>query len=510
MKTILSILGSLLILLFITSALYVFGLPPFNPGGPFDAAHNSNSTSSQQPEQPLPDFLSDEKIGRAKTYTEYMNRGALLEKNSYHALAIAEYEAAAKLAPNSIEALMEIGKIHMRQMDYINAKVSFETALKIEPNNLSASIYLARAMLANREIESAKKVLDGLTEQNQESKYYQGIIAAFVGDYDNSKRLLNEAVSIGTSADITAKAQNYLSAYEEYDFNKGAPLTNLKTLLARSFDQTGQYNMAIPILFEVVRDKKDYRDAWIIMGHAYLEIGKYQDAQQALETAKKLDPQNPQALFYAGLTYYALNDLPNAASNLELAKKYGYQPSAQIDQKLSEIYLQQKQYDKAAQAYENVIALVDTDVYYYIKPIWIYLERLNQPRKAMTLAKLAYKKHPRDAMTYNLLGWAAIGNNLLNEAGKYLDQAKAINPNLDAIYLNYGRLYEKIGQTDKAFAAYKKAFEMGSGNSISAAAAERYNNLIALNKENKPNQQETKTSSNSTSPSPTLPLSYLQ
>jgi len=511
MKIILSILGGLVVILFITSALYVFELPPFNPGGPIYPA--AVVTASQQEAGTLPEFLSEEKIGRAKTYSEYMKRGALLENNGYHALAVAEYETAANLAPKNIEPLMEIGKIHLREKDYIGAKVSFEAALAIEPGNLNTSVYLIRTLLADRKITEAQKIITGLTEQNQETKYYEGIIAAYAGDYEKSKSLLKEAVSMDTTATTTAKAQNFLSAYDEFSFNQGSPLTHLKTLLARSMDQTEEYNMAIPLLFEVVREQKDYRDAWIILGHSYLNIAKYQDAIEALEEAKKLDPQKTETLFYLGLAYYAADNLDLAASNLELAKTNGFQPSVQIDQKLSEIYLQQKKYEKAAQSYENVIALADNDVYYYVKPVWIYIDRLNSPKKAMDLAQKAFKNHPGEAMSFNLLGWASIKSGKLTDAGKYLAKAKSINPNLDAVYLNYGLLYEKMGESTKAFDSYKKAFDMGAGNSISAAAADNYNKLIAKTNpsDNKNNGAAASISTSSIAPAAQdLPLTYLQ
>ena len=475
MKTVLTILISLLVLVFFFSALYVFELPPFNPGGPF---YSADKSPTQQTMEEMPEFLSEEKIGRAKTYGEYMNRGKMLEDNGYYALAVAEYEAADKLAPNNTEPLIEIGRIHLRENDFMRAKLAFEQALEIEPDNLDAKIYLVRALLADRKITEAQKVISGLSEQNQNSKYYEGIIAAYFGDYDKSKNLLKEAINIGTSDDITRKAQNFLSAFDEFDFNQGGSQVHLKTLLARSFNQTGQYNMAIPLLFEVIKEKKDYRDSWILLGYAYLNIEKFQDAAEALEEAKKLDPQKPETLFYLGLAHFGLNDLAEAASNLELAKKNGYQPEVQIDQKLAEIYLQLKNYSSAAKAYENVVSLNDENVYYYIKPIWIYIDRLNQPDKAMALAKKAYSSHPREAMSFNLLGWAAVSSNELKEAEDYLNKALSIDPHLDAIYLNIGILNEKKGNFSQAISYYRKAFDMGSGNSISAAAADHYNRLI--------------------------------
>jgi Flp pilus assembly protein TadD len=475
MKNILTILFTVLIVAFITSALYVFELFPFNPGGPFIAP----APASTQQTQILPEFLQEEKINRAKTYSEYMNRGKTLEDNGYSAMAVAEYQAAAKLAPENTEPLMEIGRIHLRERDLINAKLAFEQALKIDPNSVDAKVYIVRTLLSDRKIEEAQAVAKSFTEQNQNTKYYSGIIAAYLGDYENSKNLLKDAVAIGTSEDITAKARNFLAAYDEFNFNAGGSPVHLKTLLARSFIQTGEYNVSIPLLFDVINEKKDYRDAWVLLGFAYLNLEKFQDATDALEQARKLDPQKPETLFYLGLGYYGLNDLGKAAQFLELAKTNGYQPQVQIDQKLAEIYLQQKNYEKSALSYENVISLNSTNVNYFIKPIWIYIDRLNEPAKAMVLAQKAYTAHPNQAMSFNLLGWAAIGNNRLADAEDYLKKAMMIDPKMDAIYLNFGILTEKKGDDQGAINYYKKAYTLGNGNSIAASAADHYNRLIA-------------------------------
>ena len=475
MKKFLTLLVTLVALTFLCALLYVFELPPFNPGGLLLPAAAENS--SQQTQQ-LPGFLSDEKIGRAKTYNEHLNHGKLYEENGFHGLAVAEYEAASKLEPNAVTPYLEIGRINLREKDFIKAKLSFEQALQLEPNNLEAKVYLVRSLLADRKVAEAKKIIDGLSIHNQTSKYYEGIIAAYFGEYDKSKNILKETVSIGGNDEITGKAQNFLSAYDEFDFNQGGSQVHLKALLARSFNQVGEYNMAIPLLFEVIKEKKDYRDAWILLGYAYLNIEKFQDAAEALEEAKKLDPQKSETLFFLGLSYYGLNDLNKAAENLELAKKNGFQPQVQIDQKLAEIYLQLKNYKNSAQSYENVISLNDKDVNYFIKPVWIYLDRLNLPDKAVVLAQKALKSHPGEAMSYNIAGWAYTGANKLVEAEDYLNKALSMDPHMDAIYLNFGILNEKKGLAEKAIAFYKKAFEMGHGNGISSAAADHYNRLI--------------------------------
>ena len=480
MKKLLSILTFLVALGFVAMFMYVLGIPPFHAGGPF---YPAAPAPTQQTTQILPDFLSEEKISRNQTYSEHMNRGALLEQNGFSTLAIAEYQAANKQDPETPDPYIKIGRLHLLNQEYTEAEDSFRNALKIAPDNIDASIYLGRTLLMERKIDEARNMFNQITTDNQTIIYYRGILATYFGDYENSKKLLNHAIGLGTSADITKKAQNFLNAFSEFDSNQGGQQTHLKTLLARSYDQTGEYQMAIPLLFEVIKEEKDYRDAWIILGYAYLNIQKYQDAADALEQARKLDPQKPETFFFLGLSYSGLNDLQKAASNLEQAKKLGFQPTIQVEQKLAEIYYEMKQYDKSAQQYENVVYLNDQNINYYIRPIWLYIEKLNQPEKALTLAQRAFKNHPNQAMSYNLLAWAQMGNNQLDDAENNLRQALKLEPGLDAAYLNWGQLLEKREQFDKALALYVKAHDLGHGNGISNAAAERYNELIGKMKD---------------------------
>lgn len=479
MQRILTVLMTVVILLFIITSLYVFEVWPFNPGGPIISNSNTIASTQQNTSQETADILGDNGIIRTKSYDEYMSRGKLLEDKGYYSLAIAEFQAASQIAPTKADPLIQIGRMHIKESDYLKAKISFEEAIKIDPASTTAKIYLGRSLLSLRQPEDAKKVFNSITSNDQSALYYRGILALYYGDYENGKNLLNESIKIGGSDEYTQKAKNFLSAFDEFKTYQGGLPTHLKTLLARSFNQTGEYQLAIPLLYDVVKQKKDYRDAWILLGYSYLNIQKYQDAIEALEEAKKLDSQKPETLFFLGLAYYGVNDFQHAAQNLENAKKNGFQPSVQVDQKLAEIYLEMKNYKQSAASYENVVALNDEDVNYFIRPIWIYLERLNQPHRAVALAQKAVNAHPDEAMSYNLLGWAQIGVRNYYEAESMLKKALSMDPNLAAAYLNFGQLYEKQQKYEDAIAFYKKAYEMGNGSSISASAADKYNQLIA-------------------------------
>lgn len=456
--------------------LYVFELPPFQKPA---AAPGSTDQQIAQEQNKLPPALQDTKVARDKSYDEMMQRAADLEKANFPSLAIAQYQEAYNKDTTNLKPLYEIGKINLRTNNYSKAETIFTDLLKKDPTNLDAKIYLGRSLLNQRKIPEAQKIFDPIQDNNQTVKYYQGIIAAYFGDNQRAQSLLNQAVSLATAADVTKKANNFLSAYNEYQFNSESPDVHLKVLLARSFNQCGEYEMAIPLLFGVTKTKLDYRDAWILLGYAYLQTSKYQDAIEALERAKTLDNQKPETLFYLGLGYYSVNKFQDAENNLLLAKQYGFEPKILVDQKLAEVYLELQDYQKSASSYEKVLSLNSQDVNYYVKPMWIYLEKINQPKKALALAQKARQDHPNEAMAVNLEGWALIYNNELNRAENVLKTSQMMNPALDAPYLNLGLLYEKENQISKALSYYKKAHEVGKVTGVAASAATHYNQLLA-------------------------------
>ncbi len=470
--------------------LYVFELPPFNTVIPATPDQNTAQEIAQEQADLPANLQVDKGVARDKSYDELISRGADLEKAGFPSLAIAQYQEAYKKDRNNLSPLYAIGKINLRTSNFSKAEDIFKDLTQRDPNNLEAKIYLGRSLLDQRKISEAQKIFDPITDNNQTVKYYQGIIAAYFGDNDRAQTLLNQAVALAGSDDITKKANNFLSAYNEYKFNVESPDVHLKVLLARSFNQCGEYEMAIPLLFAVTKAKLDYRDAWILLGYAYLETNKYQDAIEALERAKTLDDQKPETLFYLGLAYYSVNRFQDAEDALLLAKQYRFEPKILVDQKLAEVYLELQNYQKSAASYEAVLALNSEDVGYYVKPMWIYLEKINQPQKALVLAQKALANHPKDAMAVNLVGWAFIYNNDLSKAESYLKSAQALNPGLDAPYLNLGLLYEKDRQFQKALAYYQKAHDLGKVDGVAAAAATRYNNLLAsLNSNDLKNMQ---------------------
>ena len=114
----------------------------------------------------------------------------------------------------------------------------------------------------------------------------------------------------------------------------------------------------------------------------------------------------------------------------------------------------------------------------FIRPVMIYIDHLNKPQSALTLAQKVVRTHPDEAMSYNLLAWAYLANKDYTNALMNLEKAQILDATLPALALTFGRFYEAQGNLEKAKEQYKKAYEEGGSELISNEAAERYNKLI--------------------------------
>ncbi len=303
-------------------------------------------------------------------------------------------------------------------------------------------------------------------------------MALFFGEYERGRNLLTSAVNNENSVGFNEQAQKFINAMDEFDRYQAGQHDHLKVLISRSYVQTGYPQISKALLWDILKETRTYRDAWIILGYSYLKLGQFQDAVDALEEAKNQDPEKPETLFYLGLAYAGNDQIDEAIETLELADENGYEPKVHVEQKLAELYFQKEDYEKAGEKYEDVITLNSSDINYFVRPIYIYIEKTNKPEKAVALAEKAKIHNPDNPMAYNLLGWAYVANNDFINAKKNLEKAIKYNDTFDAPYLNLGWMYEKQGKLDTAKTLYKKAYEMGGNSPVGNLAADRYNSLL--------------------------------
>ncbi len=437
----------------------------------FSALFQEETTSQQIPsgltppeKQPIEIITLPEE--EEKSFTQYIRKGEEYFNNEFYENATELYIEASELNPSSSSTLVKLGNAYLKSNHPKKAEKAFTEAEKINPSSLAIKLAIVQSQLNQQHIEIARNTLEQLDQEDTDVKFLSAILHVLYKDFDGAKKIFEEL-----------EAKDFLAHYETYSYyTEGDPLF-LQTLLAKQLTEIDQYSSAIPLLLDVVSKQTNYRDAWIALGFSYLSIGDIENAIGSLTQAEALDPENPDTLFYLGLAYFANNEITNAIYYIESSDTKGFEPKDQLNVKLGDLYVLKNKYEKAAQKYETVLATNTKNIEIFTRLAWLYIDKLNTPEKALELANTAITHHTEDPMSYNLKGWALTALGEYEEARIYLSKSLSRDTQFEAAILNLGWLYEQQDQEDLAKEYYKRAYILGSGNSISARAAFRFNKI---------------------------------
>jgi tetratricopeptide (TPR) repeat protein len=345
--------------------------------------------------------------------------------------------------PQTYEEYIKQGETYLKENLPIKAYGSFDKALKLEPNSLKAQLGIVQSYLNDRQFEEARDYLILLDQTKTEVKYYNSIILILFKDFNGAKTIFTALEPGKENKTISEYSKKFLEKYKIFESYKEGEQIFLQTLLSKALTEVNQSAAAIPLLYDVISQNINYRDAWIILGYAYLKTGKTEDAIDAFSKVQTKFPDNTENLFFLGLAYFANNDFDRAAYYMEEADKKGYEPKDMLNMKLGDIYLQQKKYEDAVGKYEEVLAVNTTNIDVFTRAIWIYIEKLNNPGNALKLAQKAATAFPNKAMSYNLLGWAYMENNDFKKAKENLGKALELDPTLKEAQTNLEVLQKK-------------------------------------------------------------------
>lgn len=446
----------------------------------------ANPFEPATPDQPIavenPEDSTTEEEG-SKTFKQYIAAAAKNQKEGYFDQAIDNYKKALQLNPDSSSTLFKLGNVYLINNQATEAKEIFTKALELNPKSADIQVGLIRSHINSRAIEQAREITWKLDATNPKIKYYKALIHILYKEFDAAENIFKELAT----TELQGQSKIYLDAFVNASYYRESEEIFVELLMAKAMTDTQEFEAAIPLLFDIINQKNNYRDAWIVLGYAYLNTSRAPDAVDAFKQAQTLSPEKPETLFFLGLAYFANNEIDEAIHYLKKAEEAGYEPKDQIELKLGDLYTIKENFKEAAKQYEKVIALNPQNIDLYIQPVWVYIDKLNEPEKGLKIAEKAIEYHPEKAMSYNLAGWAYTAMGQYTEAKRFLGKALEIDPSLDAVQLNLGWLYEKQNMIAVAKEYYKKAYVLGKGNSIGNRAAVRFNDLqVSITAPNSP------------------------
>ncbi|MFA5821036.1 MAG: tetratricopeptide repeat protein, partial [Candidatus Gracilibacteria bacterium] len=303
---------------------------------------------------------------------------------------------------------------------------------------------LVQSNLDLNQIAEAKELVWQLDRANFQVKYYTGLILVLYKEFDQAKEFFTAIIATDSTApdEIKKNTQQILDRYQTFGYYSEAEKIFLQTMLAKTLTEIDQHYLAIPLLFDIISQKNNYRDAWIVLGYAYLNTDQLPETIDAFSQAEALDPEKPETLFFLGLAYQKSAKPDKAIYYIEKADNAGFEPKDEINLRLGQLYTDQKDYEKAAQKFEQIIDSNPDNIDAFVQLVSLYLDDLNQPEKALAASNKAIQYHNKDAISYNLKAWALTALGRADEAKKHLEKADS----LGGSDLNSALIKEKITQ----------------------------------------------------------------
>ena len=195
------------------------------------------------------------------------------------------------------------------------------------------------------------------------------------------------------------------------------------------------------------------------LGYLYAEYGvNTSQAQELCQRAVDINPESPGFHDSLGWAAFKNRDYPKSIEELNKSlsiKKNVYEPHYH----LGTVYYATGQLEKAAEHYEQAIAIKPDAVEALNNLAYLYIEQNRKLSEALNMAKTAVRLEPNNASYIDTLGWAYYRSGELDTALTLLLKAAQIAPGQGEILLHIGRVYLDLNNFDQALSYLKEAYK---------------------------------------------------
>ena len=367
----------------------------------------------------------------------YNSRGIAYSSKGDFNSAIADFSKAIKLNPNSAEAYSIRGLAYIRQENFDHAIADFNKAIELNPNSNEA--YNTRGVAYSKKgnfdhaIADFNKAIE-LNPNSNEAYNSRGIAYSSKGDFNSAIADFSKAIEI---------APGFVAAYN----NRG-----LVYIRQENFDHAiADYSKAIEI-------DPNYNEAYNNRGLAYSKKGNFDLAIADCNKAIELAPNSAEAYNNRGLAYSGKGDFDCAITNYDEAIERNPK-FAEAYNNCGLAYSSKGNFDLAIADYDEAIEKNPEFVKAYCNRGIAYSSKGNFDR-AITDCSKAINLSPNSDVAYSIRGLAYTNKGNFDRAIADFNKAIELNPNIAGAYNSRGIAYSSKGNFDRAITDYNKAIEL--------------------------------------------------
>jgi tetratricopeptide (TPR) repeat protein len=241
-----------------------------------------------------------------------VQRGQALLADDDLESALAEFQAAAQLAPQMAIAHSKMGIIYRRMGDYGRAIDCFAAAVRNDPFSFEDTLDLAKLYHFTRRLRDAVQAYlhaADLKPDNFDTQLNLGVCYQEMGELQQAVERFNKAIGIdsdrldayvnlGVALDSQKKYYEAIHAFKEaLERDNHQPLVLVN--LAQTYMAQDRLKMARQALEQAVRMDPQLPAAHEAMGYCLFRLEDYEGAEQHYSEALVYDPRLPNA--FAGL-----------------------------------------------------------------------------------------------------------------------------------------------------------------------------------------------------------------
>ena len=236
---------------------------------------------------------------------------------------------------------------------------------------------------------------------------------------------------------------------------------------ANTYLSTGNINEAELSYKKAIEIKPSYWKGYSYLGFFYFKQGNYSKAAAQFKQVITLNPNNAKGYRNIGSMYYIMDRYDDAIEMYN--KSLEFEEDYRTYNNLATIYGNRKDFKKAAETYEKLLKIKDTDY-----RIWGYLgyayykipgeneKAIERTKKAISMGELQLNINPKNVeMLCKLSSYYGLINNL-NKTLEYLKTAEALNPTDMYQFVRIAEIYEEwLKRRDEALKWINKALQKG-------------------------------------------------
>lgn len=399
--------------------------------------------------------------------------------------AVIELKNALEQNANSGEARFLLGRIYADDWDYESAAKELQRADELGYDANQVMPVLARTWFAQGEYarvtEAASAVAGYSAEAAADLLTSSGLAYLARGDADSAAELLDQAAQYDEKLPYLGEARARLAAVRG-DF------TAARQLLARLTADNPRYAAAWILLAQIEQRHADLEAAEVAYGHAIeaapnnadvlfnrallrIELGKLDDAEQDLNALAKLDPRSLAVTYGRGLVMLHREDFKGAQEAFETV-------AGTTDDFLPALYYSGLtsfalgHEEQAEKSLNRFLARVRGNGPANRMLAAISLKRGDLGR-AEQMARRAVKAQPDDVQSLGVLAEVLLRGQKVDEAVTTLRRMQELEPKSASIRVALANAYMRQGHPDAALDALQTAMSLDPGSEAAAIGMAR-------------------------------------